>query len=227
MSTPLYTWDLAYLRNVCGSLDPANGGVTVKEKSLLPPTLPAWAEGLAEREITEVPDPKRSSWDKDPPTWEHVTRYTDKGRTWVKSVLAGLDKRFPHGDEDSGEGFFVYLHPGKGLITLYDPGYDMTQEWENVFGKTAPMFTKFRRLPADWRPWTSGSSAPTVFYNGLREDWHLTDSFGAPYFSGAMTQVHIDWAYVLLGLSIRQELLDKILSELGVAAKAWECRVQP
>lgn len=225
MTSQLYTWDLSFLKGLCGNPSAENGGQKVRESAPTPAPLPTWTEGLMKRETVEIPDP--ASWDTSPRTFEHSHKYTDKGRAWVQAALSNLDERFPH-EGEYGQGFFVYTHPGRCLITLYDPGFDMPQEWRNIFGKTAPMFTDCHRLPSGWRPWkTGGSTAPTVFYDGFREDWHLTDSLGAPYCANALVQVRIDWLYTLQGVEDRQELIGQILPELGAAAKAWECRVQP
>jgi hypothetical protein len=216
-----YNWDFTQLRN----LAPLDGGET-KYKTDYHVSLPPWMQGLALRETRQL-SPDESKTLHYTYRGKKVVEVTDRilpaGKAWIEAVYADLEGRFPHGEE--GPGFFLY-ESVRGVCLIYNPGFDMYEQWGRIFGVAAPMFTNCHRAPVGFRPWKpAGSMTPTVFYNGTRNDWAPTDSLGAPYFGHTTVQTRIDWAYCA-GDSLG-ELVPVIIQELGRAAVAWECRVQP
>ena len=215
-----YNWDFMQLR----SLAPLEG--EAKHNTEKPGVLPPWMQGLALREtrLLSPDETKTLHWTYHGKKVVEVTdRILPAGKVWIEAIYADLERRFPHGEE--GPGFF-FFDGARGKCLVYNPGFDMHQQWGRIFGVAAPMFTDCHRAPVDFRPWKSNSPmTPTVFYNGTRDDWAPTDSLGAPYFGHTTVQTRIDWAYCA-GDSL-DELVPGIIQELGRAIVAWECRVQP
>lgn len=204
----IYTWDFAALRN----LAPVSGEVRKETMFIHPGPLPSWMDGLACRSVHELPPPKSG--------FEVVTQVLPAGRQWVEEFYAYLDRKFPHGEEGPG---FIYYGTARGTGLLYNPGFELEMVWPQIFGVVAPPAKWFRRAPASFRPWTADQQ-PTVFHDGNRKDWASTDSLGAPYNEGSMTQVQIDWAYCG---AVSNETVPLILKDLKSAAPAWACGVQP
>lgn len=220
MSIKVHTWDFQNLRNTF-----QDGPVHEYNSPQMVPGVPDWASGLMTRETRPMTREEiREAYGVGGPNQGY--RVTDRllpaGEAWIHSMVSDLEKRFPH-RAGSTDGFYRYTCPLRGGMVVYNPGFDMVEEWVKMFGRTAPMFLNSRRLPDGYRPWVT----PTVFYDGQRSDYHMTDSVGAPYFKQAAVQSKIDWLYVFPIGSDSLAFVESITRVLGEAVKGWECRVQP
>ena len=221
----VYTWDFMNFRASFHK-----GAKVSFNKAVEEAPLPDWTRGLMLRETRSMtPEEVRQHFGFMGPKQGvvHTDQMTPAGEAWVQAVHADLERRFPH-EHGSPDGFRYFVSPKHGGLVIYDPGLDMYQEWANIFGRTTPLFTDCRRLPDSYRPWlSSGTMTPTVFFDGQREDFHQTDSVGAPYFEGRFVQTQIDWLYAFPLGEDAAELRAKVLSALGEYAVGWKCRVQP